>query len=71
MLRALSSQRRLRFWLVLFAGLLIGALVFGIATLFLRNQVRAIRRLAGAAEAFGLGRDSGPIRHGRPFCLGR
>jgi two-component system osmolarity sensor histidine kinase EnvZ len=28
----------------------------------MRNQVRAIRRLAGAAEAFGLGRDAGPIR---------
>jgi len=37
-------------------------LVFGIATLFLRNQVRAIRRLAMAAEAFGIGRDIGPIR---------
>ncbi len=33
-----------------------------IATLFLRNQVRAIRRLAKAAEAFGMGRDVGPIR---------
>jgi len=37
-------------------------LLFGIATLFLRNQVRAIRRLAEAAEAFGMGRDRGPIR---------
>jgi two-component system osmolarity sensor histidine kinase EnvZ len=37
-------------------------LVFAIAVLFLRNQVRAIRRLARAAEAFGLGRDPGPIR---------
>ena len=39
-----------------------GALVFSIAALFMRNQVRAIRRLAGAAEAFGMGRDRGPIR---------
>ncbi|MDP9095916.1 MAG: ATP-binding protein [Pseudomonadota bacterium] len=37
-------------------------LLFGIAALFLRNQVRAIRRLAEAAEAFGLGRDHGPIK---------
>ena len=37
-------------------------LLFGIAALFLRNQVRAIRRLAEAAEAFGMGRDRGPIR---------
>lgn len=43
---------------------LVGAalLLFGIAALFMRNQVRAIRRLAAAAEAFGLGRDIGPIR---------
>jgi two-component system osmolarity sensor histidine kinase EnvZ len=37
-------------------------LVFAIAALFVRNQVRSIRRLAAAAEAFGLGRDVGPIR---------
>jgi two-component system, OmpR family, osmolarity sensor histidine kinase EnvZ len=36
------------------------ALVFAIAALFMRNQVRAIRRLAAAAEAFGLGRESRP-----------
>jgi two-component system, OmpR family, osmolarity sensor histidine kinase EnvZ len=44
-------------WLVASALLL-----FGIAALFMRNQVRAIRRLAAAAEAFGMGRDPGPIR---------
>jgi len=38
------------------------ALLFGIAALFMRNQVRAIRRLAAAAEAFGMGRDPGPIK---------
>lgn len=38
------------------------ALLFGIAALFMRNQVRAIRRLANAAEAFGMGRDIGPIK---------
>ncbi len=37
-------------------------LLFGIAALFMRNQVRAIRRLAGAAEAFGMGRDHGLIK---------
>ncbi len=38
------------------------SLVFIVAALFMRNQVRAIRRLSKAAEAFGLGRDTGPIR---------
>jgi two-component system osmolarity sensor histidine kinase EnvZ len=37
-------------------------LLFAIAAMFMRNQVRAIRRLAGAAEAFGMGRDRGPIK---------
>ena len=37
-------------------------LVAVVSVLFLKNQVRAIRRLAGAAEDFGLGRDSGPIK---------
>ena len=40
----------------------VSLLVFGIAALFMRNQVRAIRRLAAAAEAFGRGRDTGPIK---------
>jgi two-component system osmolarity sensor histidine kinase EnvZ len=44
-------------WLVGTALLL--ALVAG---LFMKNQVRAIRRLAAASEAFGLGRDAGPIK---------
>jgi two-component system osmolarity sensor histidine kinase EnvZ len=48
----------------LFVGWLVGTalLLFTIAALFMRNQVRAIRRLARAAEAFGRGRDVGPIR---------
>ena len=37
-------------------------LLFLIAALFMRIQARAIRRLAGAAEAFGMGRDQGAIR---------
>lgn len=36
--------------------------VFAVAALFMRNQVRAIRRLAAAAEAFGMGRDAGMIK---------
>jgi len=38
------------------------ALLFGVSALFMRNQVKAIRRLATAVEAFGIGRDGGPIR---------
>lgn len=47
-----------------FLAWLVGSslLLFAIATMFARNQVRAIRRLAAAAEAFGMGRDTGPIR---------
>jgi two-component system osmolarity sensor histidine kinase EnvZ len=50
--------------LYLFVIWLVGSavLLFGLAALFLKNQVKAIRRLAGAAEAFGLGRDAGPIK---------
>lgn len=32
-------------------------ILFGVATLFMRNQVKPIRRLAHAAESFGKGRD--------------
>ena len=48
----------------IFALWLLGSslLTFVIALLFIRNQVRALRRLAGAAEAFGMGRDTGPIK---------
>jgi two-component system osmolarity sensor histidine kinase EnvZ len=37
-------------------------LLFGIAALFNPNQVRGVRRLAVAAEAFGVGRDVGLIK---------
>ena len=48
----------------LFVGWVVGTalLLFVIAALFMRNQVRAIRRLARSAEAFGMGRDIPPIR---------
>lgn len=50
--------------LFIFVVWLVGSsvLLFAIAALFMRNQVRAIRRLAIAAEAFGKGRDAAPIR---------
>lgn len=37
-------------------------LLSGIAVLFMKNQVRAIRRLGEAAESFGLGRETGPMK---------
>ena len=37
-------------------------LLSAVAVLFMKNQVRAVRRLADAAEAFGMGRDSGAIK---------
>ncbi|MFT8244389.1 ATP-binding protein [Roseomonas sp. BN140053] len=50
--------------LYLFVIWLVGVslLLFVVAALFMKNQVRALRRLAGAAEAFGIGRDIGPIK---------
>jgi two-component system osmolarity sensor histidine kinase EnvZ len=50
--------------LYIFLVWLIGTAIIlsGISALFLRTQVRGIRRLAVAAEAFGMGRDPGPIR---------
>ena len=33
-------------------------ILFGVAVIFMRNQVRPIRRLAAAADAFGKGRDA-------------
>jgi two-component system osmolarity sensor histidine kinase EnvZ len=48
----------------LFVGWVVGSalLLFIIAALFMRNQVRAIRRLARSAEAFGMGREVPLIR---------
>ena len=37
-------------------------ILFAIAVLFMRNQVKPLRRLAAAAEAFGKGADPGPIK---------
>ncbi|GBQ53956.1 two component sensor histidine kinase EnvZ [Acetobacter indonesiensis NRIC 0313] len=49
-------------WLFVAWALGSSLLLFTIASLFMRNQVRAIRRLAKGAEQFGLGRDIGPIK---------
>jgi two-component system osmolarity sensor histidine kinase EnvZ len=48
----------------LFVSWVVGSalFLFIIAALFMRNQIRAIRRLARSAEAFGMGRDVPPIR---------
>ena len=48
----------------LFVIWLVGSalLLAAVSVVFLRNQVRAIRRLSGAAEAFGIGRDVGSIK---------
>ncbi|HEM47336.1 MAG TPA: HAMP domain-containing protein, partial [Alphaproteobacteria bacterium] len=35
--------------------------VFAVASIFMRNQVRPIRRLAAAADAFGKGRDTAAV----------
>jgi len=50
--------------LSLFVAWLVGSslLLFGIAALFLRNQVRSIRRLARSMDAFGRGHESAPLR---------
>lgn len=44
-------------YLVVAWGVGTSLLLFGIATVFMRNQVRPIRRLAAAADRFGKGRD--------------
>src|SRR3546814_7291943 len=38
------------------------AILLGIAVLFLRNQIKPIRRLAEAADAFGKGRELASFR---------
>jgi len=56
-----SPKKRLSsFTIYLFLIWMIGTslLLFGIATIFMNNQVRAVRRLAVAADSFGKGRDA-------------
>ena len=56
-----SPKKRLSsFTIYLFPLWMIGTslLLFGIATIFMSNQVRAVRRLAIAADSFGKGRDA-------------
>jgi two-component system osmolarity sensor histidine kinase EnvZ len=64
-LDVLAPRKRLAIGtLFLFVGWLVGSalFLFAIAALFMRNQVRAIHRLARSAEAFGTGRDVPQIR---------
>jgi two-component system osmolarity sensor histidine kinase EnvZ len=64
-LETLAPRKRLYVnTIYLFVIWLVGSavLLFTIAALFMRNQVRALRRLGEAAEAFGLGRERGPIK---------
>ncbi len=56
-----SPKKRLSsFTIYLFLLWMIGTslILFGIATIFMNNQVRAVRRLAIAADSFGKGRDA-------------
>ncbi len=56
-----SPKKRLSsFTAYLFLLWMVGTslLLFGIATIFMTNQVRAVRRLATAADSFGKGRDA-------------
>ena len=56
-----SPKKRLSsFTVYLFLVWMVGTslLLFGIATIFMSNQVRSVRRLAIAAESFGKGRDA-------------
>ena len=48
----------------LFVIWLVGSslLLFLVAALFMRNQVRALRKISAAAEAFGMGRTVGPMK---------
>jgi two-component system osmolarity sensor histidine kinase EnvZ len=64
-MRVVAPRKRLSFGTIfLFVGWLVGsaALLFCVAALFMRIQVRALRRLSAAAEDFGLGRDGPPIK---------
>ncbi len=59
-LRVLAPRKRLfSVTTYIFVMWMVGTslILFGVATVFMRNQVRPIRRLAAAAERFGMGRD--------------
>lgn len=59
-----SSKRLYSSTTYIFVMWMVGTslVLIGIATLFLTNQVRSIRRLSLTAEAFGKGRDMPPIK---------
>ena len=60
LLRMTASRKRLySSTTTVFVLWMVGSsmILFGVAVIFMRNQVRAVRRLAAAAHAFGKGRD--------------
>ena len=64
-LRVLTPRKRLdSTTTTLFVLWMVGTsfVLLSIAILFLRNQMRPVRILARAAEAFGKGRDAGPVK---------
>ncbi len=64
-LRVLTPRKRLdSTTTTLFVLWMVGTslVLLAIAFVFLRNQMRPVRALARAAEAFGKGRDAGPIK---------
>jgi two-component system osmolarity sensor histidine kinase EnvZ len=65
MLRVITSRKRITSTTTaVFILWLVGSslVVIAVAILFLRNQMRPIRRLAEIADAFGKGREAGPIK---------
>jgi two-component system osmolarity sensor histidine kinase EnvZ len=61
---AVSKKRLSTSTTYIFVLWMIGSslVLFGVAMIFMRNQVRPIRRLAGAADALGKGRDVPPFK---------
>jgi two-component system osmolarity sensor histidine kinase EnvZ len=63
--RLLTRENRVRASstnLLIFLMLISSLLLLGIASIFLRNQIRPITELARAAQSFGMGRDVGDFR---------
>lgn len=61
---AISPKRLFTSTTYIFVLWMVGSslVLFGVATIFMRNQVRPIRRLARAADALGKGRDVPPFK---------
>lgn len=64
-LRIVTSRKRFEsFTTYVFVLWMVGssALLFGVALIFMRNQVRSVRRLATAVDSFGKGREVGGFK---------